>query len=170
MRIFSIQSSTNLEYKSQLSVQAMKKSQFSGLDFFVVEKFKAPIEKFDTHKDFQAWAKSKFEKLRLKNFKGRSEQSIGPRLNIIEDWAKCLSDINSPFSYAEKLLILSGVTAGLKPNTDEIPPSINNKVLSELISELKEDFTTDKKKKINSWQGHELIWEDEINNKPLIIY
>ena len=53
---------------------AMKKSQFSGLDFFIVEKFKAPIEKFNTNKDFQTWAKTQFEKLRLKDFGGRSEQ------------------------------------------------------------------------------------------------
>ena len=142
--------------------QAMKKSQFSGLDFFIVEKFKAPIEKFNTHKDFQTWAKSLFEKLRVKSFKGRSEQSIGPRSNIIEDWANSLSDTDSPFSNAEKLLILSGITASLKPNTDEIPPSINNKVLTKLISDLKEDFTINRKKKINFKELYNSRLKDEL--------
>ncbi len=129
--------------------QAMKKSQFSGLDFFIVEKFKAPIEKFNTHKDFQTWAKTQFEKLRLKNFGGRSEQSIAPRQNIIEDWAICLTNTRSKYSNAEKLLILSGITAGLKPNTDDIPPSINHNVLSSVVTDLKQELSTDRKRKFN---------------------
>ena len=129
--------------------QAMKKSQFSGLDFFIVEKFKAPIEKFNTNRDFQTWAKSKFEKLRLKNFGGRSEQSIVPRQQIIEDWANCLSRSELNFTNAEKLLVLSGITAGLKANTDEIPPSINHSVVSDVVSELKQELDVDRKKKFN---------------------
>ena len=35
---------------------AMKKSQFHGVDYAVVEKYKAPIEKFDTNDDLQNWA------------------------------------------------------------------------------------------------------------------
>lgn len=155
----------NTPHYNNPNFQAMKKAQFSGLDFFVVEKFKAPIEKFNTQSDFQDWAKSLFEKLRVKSFKGRSEQSIGPRSNIIEDWGNVLADINSPFSDAEKLLILSGVTAGLKPNTDEIPPSINNKVLTKLISDLKEDFTIDRKKKINFKELYNSRLKDELLNE-----
>ena len=165
MYISFIPQAYNQPRKQSPQFTAMKKSQFSGLDFFVVEKFKAPIEKFNTQSDFQAWTKTLFDKLRLKNFKGRSEQSIGPRSNIIEDWANSLSDINSPFSNAEKLLILSGVTAGLKLDTDEIPPTINNKVLTKLISDLKEDFNIDRKKKINFKELYNSRLKDELLNE-----
>ena len=41
---------------SNLSFQAMKPNQFSGIDYAVVRKFKAPVEKFNSNIDFQAWA------------------------------------------------------------------------------------------------------------------
>ena len=41
----------------QISFGAMKKTQFSPLNRTLVEKFKAPIEKFNTESDFQDWSK-----------------------------------------------------------------------------------------------------------------
>ena len=42
-----------------VSFSSMKKSQFSGIDLMVVNKFKAPIEKFNSNEDFQKWCKDK---------------------------------------------------------------------------------------------------------------
>ena len=39
-----------------ISFGAMKKNQFSGLDLYAVERFKAPIEKFNSNEDLQNWA------------------------------------------------------------------------------------------------------------------
>lgn len=48
--------------------QAMKKSQFKGIDYAVVEKFKAPIEKFDVIADFQNWAKTQVQVITERKF------------------------------------------------------------------------------------------------------
>ena len=39
----------------------MKKKEFEGIDLAVVQKFKAPIEKFNSNIDLQNWAKEKAE-------------------------------------------------------------------------------------------------------------
>ena len=39
-----------------ISFGAMKKSEFEGIDLAVVQKFKAPIEKFNSNNDLQKWA------------------------------------------------------------------------------------------------------------------
>ena len=43
-------------YTNNLSFEAMKKNQFKGADRLCVEKFKAPIEKFNSNEDLQNWA------------------------------------------------------------------------------------------------------------------
>ena len=42
-----------------VSFGALKKTQFDGLDYAAVEKFKAPIEKFNSNEDLQKWCKDK---------------------------------------------------------------------------------------------------------------
>lgn len=42
-----------------VSFGAMKKKEFEGIDLAVVQKFKAPIEKFNSNIDLQNWAKEK---------------------------------------------------------------------------------------------------------------
>ena len=44
-----------------VSFGAMKKKEFEGIDLAVVQKFKAPIEKFNSNIDLQNWAKEKAE-------------------------------------------------------------------------------------------------------------
>ena len=41
----------------KINFKAMKKTQFSGVDFAFIEKYKAPIEKFKMNIDLQNWAK-----------------------------------------------------------------------------------------------------------------
>ena len=38
-----------------VSFGTLKKTQFSGIDLLIVNKYKAPIEKFNTNDDFQKW-------------------------------------------------------------------------------------------------------------------
>ena len=44
-----------IQQRTCQNFSSMKKSEFDGLDFFIVERFKAPIEKFNSHNDFQDW-------------------------------------------------------------------------------------------------------------------
>ena len=46
----------NYYSQNNLSFEAMKPNQFKGLDYAVVRKFKAPVEKFRCMQDFQNWA------------------------------------------------------------------------------------------------------------------
>lgn len=48
-----INSITQPNYTNNLSFEAMKKSQFKRADRICVEKFKAPIEKFNSKEDLQ---------------------------------------------------------------------------------------------------------------------
>lgn len=121
------------------SFSAMKKSQFDGLDFFIVERYKAPIEKFDSHKDYQSWADVLYRQVENRRFGGRTFESVEPRKNIIEDWVKCLnSDLYCADTYApaQKMFILDGVTSELKPSNDKLPPVLNRVVLEQTINYL----------------------------------
>ena len=52
---------------NNISFGAMKKSQFSGIELFCVNKYQAPIEKFKSHEDFNEWTEPKLDEL-LNNF------------------------------------------------------------------------------------------------------
>ena len=54
-----------------VSFGAMKKHEFEGIDLAVVEKFKAPIEKFNSNADLQNWAGEKAKAIAEKDFGGR---------------------------------------------------------------------------------------------------
>lgn len=121
------------------SFSAMKKSEFDGLDFFIVERFKAPIEKFNSHNDFQDWADVLYQKIGSKFYGGRTFESVEPRMNIIQDWVTCLNSdsfCGDKYTKAQKMLILDGVTSDLKPTTDKLPPVLNRDVLEKTISYL----------------------------------
>ena len=45
-----------------ISFSSMKKTCFSGIDLITINKFKAPIEKFNSNDDFQKWCDDKLDK------------------------------------------------------------------------------------------------------------
>ena len=67
---------------SNLSFQAMKPNQFSGIDYAVVRKFKAPVEKFNSNIDFQVWVNTLLKKIcqpeDKKEFQGEKNNMILP--------------------------------------------------------------------------------------------
>lgn len=125
------------------SFTALKKSIFKDIDFAVVEKFKAPIEKFRSIEDFQSWAEEECYKLCLNDFGGRTGQVRYKRESMICDWDQYLN--NSNLSNSEKLLILKGITKDLKPNNENILPVYNRKILEKTLNELKTNLVQDKK-------------------------
>ena len=137
--------------------QAMKKSQFKGIDYAVVEKFKAPIEKFDVIADFQNWAKTQVQVITERKFPARSNEAVTQRKWILKDWFDYVTKGNDAYSWAMRLLILAGVTSELSEKNDTLPPMLSKGVLadtvfrlnSELQAEPKKDFSFNKLYKNN---------------------
>ena len=124
----------------------MKKSDFSGIDFAVVERYKAPIEKFKTKEDFQKWCNNEIKKNILsKDFKGRQEETTIQRKAMLNEWTQYILKENSGYNDATKLLILDSITKDLKPNNDNLPPVLNKGVLADCIQEIEENLKTNKK-------------------------
>lgn len=136
MEIFSYQPA--YRYNTPVNFTAMKKSQFKGLDFGIVEKLKAPIETFDTHKDFEEWAKKKFIKMCHTDYGGRNMNTYYKRMEMIENWKNELM-WNRKISYPERYLIMKGITKDLKPNDETICPVYNKRVLEETLNWLREN-------------------------------
>lgn len=130
-------------FYNPMSFCAMKKRDFSGTDFAVVEKFKSPIEKFNKNEDFQNWALLNYERILGQNFWGRTDYTIKSRKHIIKTWNEYLKD-NDEFTQAEKFLILNAVTKALKANDETLPPVLNKSVLSLSMSELRQNLEKDR--------------------------
>lgn len=131
-------SPSNKTYCFGLSFGAMKKREFSGLDLLCVEKFKAPIEKFNSNNDLQTWAFKKFVDFRTKDYSGRSRHGRVHRKVILRDWLNNICSPDSQYTNVEKVLILHGITKDLKKNTDKLPPIFNKEILADTLKEVKE--------------------------------
>lgn len=124
-----------------LSFGAMKKSQFDGIDYAAVEKYKAPIEKFNSNQHFQAWADVQIQSILNKNYPGRHTFTAAQRKGIIKQWSDILND--EKYSSAAKLLILKGITKDLKPNNDRLPPDFNRDAFCAAMQKLQKAFQSD---------------------------
>ncbi len=124
------------------SFTALKKSMFKGIDFAVVEKFKSPIEKFNSLEDFYKWAEDECYKICMKDYGGRTGEVKYKRDSMICDWDNALS--SGEYSDSERLLILDAVVKGLKPNNDSICPVYNRNVLNKTLDGLKSSLEKDK--------------------------
>lgn len=123
-------------YTPSVNFCAMKKSQFSGIDLAVIEKFKAPIEKFNSNNDLQEWAQKEFFRASNKNYGGRKKITAYQRLGAVNEWSSALS--KSPYTETEKFLALNGIVRGLKPNEDKSCISLNKEILKNTMNEIRE--------------------------------
>ena len=94
------------------------------MDLLCVEKFKAPIEKFNSNNDLQTWAFKKFVDFRTKDYSGRSRHGRVHRKVILRDWLNNICSPDSQYTNVEKVLILHGITKDLKKNTDKIEKNV----------------------------------------------
>lgn len=139
----------NSRTTNTVSFEAMKKSQFEGIDRFVVEKFKAPIEKFNIVDDLQAWAKNGIEKIKAMDFTGRFELVTTQRKYMIAEWADYVTKGNTAYTPTIGLLILSSIISKLGKKDDNVPPTLNKGVLAETVSETKDILSSDPKTSLN---------------------
>lgn len=130
---------------NSISFEAMKKADFRGIDFAVVEKFKAPIEKFDVLADFQNWAGCLVKKIKNTNFLARKAETIAQRKGMLKVWFNYVIEENGAYTKAIQLLILSAITKNLGENDDNLPPTLNKGVLADCVSELNNELEKDKK-------------------------
>lgn len=128
----SYNSSQSTYSKRGISFGAMKKSQFSGIDLYCIEKFKAPIEKFNKNEDLQNWAKQKLDLILNKDYGGRQLETIDQRKAILHSWGRYIEQNNT--SSTGGLLILSSITKGLTENSDTIPPILHHQTIKEIMS------------------------------------
>ncbi|MBQ7450877.1 hypothetical protein IJS77_05605, partial [bacterium] len=121
-----------------VSFGALKKTQFQGIDLLVVNKFKAPIEKFNTNEDLQNWCKKKVDNIVNKDYKGRQQETVTQRKTMLKEWFDYVQKENDAYTGAISLLILDGITKDLKPNEDSLPPVLNKEILADTISQIQE--------------------------------
>ena len=110
--------------------EAMKPSQFTGVDYAVVRKFKAPVEKFNVHSDFYAWAKEKLDLILSIVYKGRSFSTEINRKLILNSWKDFFEQKRNDYSLPDRLLIFSSLVKDLKTTDDNLPPELRPKVLN----------------------------------------
>ncbi len=156
------QSSTVLK-EDTVSFSAMKKNQFEGIAYAIVERFKAPIEKFKSLNDFQNWAKNQAQAIAEKDYGGRYKETRAQRKTLLKEWADYVLNENTAYIGGISLLVLSAVTKNLKPDNDKIPPVLNKGVLADCIAEI------DKNTRQNPKEGFDFnkIYQTKLNSSYL---
>ena len=107
-----------------VSFGQMRKSQFEGIDLLVVNKFKAPIEKFNSDKDFQKWCEDEIEKIKIPSAK--NEIPNIKRKEKLEKWADY---VQKNYGSAATLLVLKDITTSLLGDNNYMPPIIDEQII-----------------------------------------
>ena len=108
-----------IQQASYTTFEAMKPNQFKGFDYACVRKFKAPVEKFETEKNFYGWAMDKLNVfVKEKLVEGKSDLTVTRRKEGIFEWRTELGfDLEAaPLA----LIVLSSILKDLKPNNDKL--------------------------------------------------
>ena len=135
--------------KSIPTFEAMKPNQFKGLDYAVVRKFKAPVEKFRGVHDFQAWAKCLLKKSYLSDRLSISIRANKERKVAIDKWKKFIDSKENDWLPAKRLLVFASVMKNLKKGNEEVPPVINEKILEESLSSIDAKLAINKELKFD---------------------
>ncbi len=127
-----------------LSFGAMKKNEFSGVDLLVVNKFKAPVYKFNDNNDLQAWCTDEINKIKDKDYKGRQPETTEQRKYMLKEWFDYVLEENDGYTSTMALLILDGITKDLSEDNDTIPPVLNKRVLADTMAEIQDKARANK--------------------------
>lgn len=133
--------------KDTVSFGAMKKNQFDNIDLVVVNKFKVPIEKFNSNEEFQDWCfDAADDKYKANNYAGRHNSVTLAREYILKEWFDyCSMKYNPVIS----LLITAGITSKLKTTNDTLPPVLHKDVLNETLNEIGEKSEENRNFQVN---------------------
>ena len=119
-----------------VSFGSMKKEEFAGVDYAAIRKFRAHIEKFNSHDDFLAWEQEKIDEITKKSYPARRIQADRERRAMLNDWFNYVTKENATYNKSHQLIILSAITKDLNPNNDKMPPVLNRGALAECVDEL----------------------------------
>lgn len=126
---------------SNLSFEAMKKNQFKGADRLCIDKFKAPIEKFNSNEDLQNWAGQKLSEIMTHDFRGRSQGVHSQRVVLKEIWYNYLKNIEKS-SNALSLIVMQAFTKDLGLFDDNLPPVLIKSIFTDILEKLKNGIDT----------------------------
>ncbi|MBQ7287743.1 MAG: hypothetical protein IJW73_08295 [Candidatus Gastranaerophilales bacterium] len=133
-----------------LSFGAMKKNQFSGFDLVAIEKFKLPIQKFNSNDDLQNYCLDLIEENYIqKEFPARTQQGEIQRKAILGEWIEYIKEENKEYSPSTQLLIFDFITKGLIESTDKLPPKLNKGALASCICDVQENLKANPKYSFN---------------------
>lgn len=150
----------------------LKKSDFSGIDLSMIERYKFNIQQFQSKDDLQKCCKKEIEKLRLKQYPGRQEDTNAHREAALKEWFDYVIDRNEAYSDSQRLMILNSVTKDLKLNNDNVPPILDKGVLAKTVTELENKLQTHPKfnfdfHKMYQNNLRQILLEDNITGETL---
>jgi hypothetical protein len=120
----------------------MKKKQFKGFELACIEKFKAPVEKFNTREDLNKWAQEELnKKFDLKQYHNGNDEETKERLERLQAWIEYLSRKNNVYDKqpAKSLVIFDSITKEVKKDNREQPPILNPGVLARTVEQVEKD-------------------------------
>ena len=158
MRILFNQNTT----PNNMSFNAMKKNQFSGIDRYVVERYKLPIEKFDDMGDFFTYCGNEVEDLKKKDFSGRQRETQVQRKAMLDEWFNYVTEENDAYTKSMEMMILKGITNKLKPKEDKLPPVLNKGVLAETVEQTQKELEQNPKAQFDFDKNYRLNLQKEV--------
>ena len=129
--------------KGKIVFGAMKKSAFKGFDLECVNRFKAPIETFNSIDNLHKWAKNKLRDT-LKPAKYRVEDCVitAERMDILEAWGSFFTrDKAYKNNPTLSLIIADGITHNLNNTNKDIPPILYPKALIETVRQIRKNMS-----------------------------
>jgi len=175
----SIYQPTSLPRKNNYNVDsvhfgAMKKNEFKTFDLSCVEKFRAPIEKFKSNDDLQAWASLRIEKLIKQSYPARTKEATFQRNSILQEWIKYVTKENGALNPAMQLIILYSIVKDLSPKAENCPPVLNKRVLADTLCEIEEILGSNPKSNFdflkiysNNLKKHYIPQQEGVENEHL---
>ena len=123
----------------------LKMSELKGVDQYVARKYKINPQPIKTLENFQEHCKELAKKIKENNFLGKQEETKIQRKSMIEDWYKYITEENGAYTGAMILMIMSGITSGLKQTEDTLPPVLNKGVLANTVTNIQNDLNQNEK-------------------------
>ena len=113
-----------------VSFSSMKKSGFEGIDLMIVNKFKAPIEKFNSNDDLQDWCKDKLENEYFnKDYSPKDIWKKELRIEMLNEWKGAIKD----YKPSVQLMIFSSIVKDLDYERSNLPQKLDKEVLDEAV-------------------------------------
>lgn len=116
--------------------RVFKKTDFQGIDYYVIERFQPNIQKFKTKEDLQTFANNLIKEIKEKDYPARKDEISAQRKAMLNEWYKYILEENKAYTTTQRLIILKSITKNLSSNNDSIPPVLNKGVLASTITEI----------------------------------